>query len=867
MNQLDGAGHVPAGHDRGRSLAEPRPGRPLDAATRRGMELAFGTDLGRIRIHDDPGAWRSAAGLLARAFTLGDDIVFGPGEYAPSTNIGRQLLAHEITHSIQQRQVAHRAPGLGTAIEAEASQAAAAVGRGEHVSVRGTAAGPGIDRQESTAPPPDPRTMSPEAIDLEVARIRQWLTDNRTAGPEYDRMAARLATLERAVSLQDAAGRQGKSIILPEERTAAPTTQPSTGGTSAPTPVVVAPNTLLEAIESIESIRPSEMASGLYEGVIQGKRITLDVRQYEQVRAKALTEIKRFVGSVRLRTQNASGRYEEQQRVDAHHWIVAPIVKGLGGVRDPGPSMRRFVSEATFALDQAQKALDAGDLRGAAAAAGTADAAAEKAARMVAAYVDQIISSAEMTVTVLEGVKTASMITLFVLSLVATGGASAAATSTVFGLEVGTAAAVTAITAGAAIAEEVGVGIVKAADGDNVDWTEIATHAVITAIVARFAPGMGGRVAGRLSGTPLIAKYGSARVVSIATSLIVHEGSQIFATTVDYTVKALRGKQVTWKRFGEELLARLTDPKGLFFALLSGALAGQPAGGRSGGGPDETAATGATGTGGKSTPTKTKTDNADWRDVNRDVGIKKTRAGTGVPTPKKGTTAADADDPRWTTEAVGPGAKTDPVLAAATKAQTAGKDAKPVVIESSEASPKGSTFVAARAEKASAVKTTAIPADLGEAAAYKAALGAGEIGLERPQGVNVAGRADFVTAVRDRAGKLWIVANDAKTLVKADSATASGMKPGWDAQVKAAVDRAKFEDPALGAEIRQAYAEGRVWFRKVTVDRRPIAGSMGQVSGLDAPPPTPLVQPVRLSSEETDAEKRKQQEERDRKPQ
>jgi hypothetical protein len=79
----------------------------------------------------------------------------------------------------------------------------------------------------------------------------------------------------------------------------------------------------------------------------------------------------------------------------------------------------------------------------------------------------------------------------------------------------------------------------------------------------------------------------------------------------------------------------------------------------------------------------------------------------------------------------------------------------------------------------------------GEAAAYKAALEAGEIGLERPQGANVSRRADFITAVRDRSGKLWIVANDAKTLVKAESATATGMKPSALPTARAGVPRSR----------------------------------------------------------------------------
>ncbi len=100
-------------------------GRPLDGATRRSMEARFGYDFGAVRIHDDARAVGAAADLDASAFTVGDDIVFGPGGYDPSTAGGRHLLAHELAHVVQQRHVGpgtiHRQKaGGGTATPARA---------------------------------------------------------------------------------------------------------------------------------------------------------------------------------------------------------------------------------------------------------------------------------------------------------------------------------------------------------------------------------------------------------------------------------------------------------------------------------------------------------------------------------------------------------------------------------------------------------------------------------------------------------------------------------------------------------------------------------------------------------------------------
>jgi hypothetical protein len=77
-------------------------GEPLDTETRAFMEPRFGFDFGRVRIHADPHAAEAARYVNARAYTLGSDIVFASGEYTPSSTEGRRLLAHELTHVLQQ---------------------------------------------------------------------------------------------------------------------------------------------------------------------------------------------------------------------------------------------------------------------------------------------------------------------------------------------------------------------------------------------------------------------------------------------------------------------------------------------------------------------------------------------------------------------------------------------------------------------------------------------------------------------------------------------------------------------------------------------------------------------------------------------
>ena len=78
------------------------PGQPLDWATRSYMEPRFGHDFSRVRVHSGPVAQQSARDVSAHAYTVGNDIVFGSGRFVTGTSDGRRLLAHELTHVVQQ---------------------------------------------------------------------------------------------------------------------------------------------------------------------------------------------------------------------------------------------------------------------------------------------------------------------------------------------------------------------------------------------------------------------------------------------------------------------------------------------------------------------------------------------------------------------------------------------------------------------------------------------------------------------------------------------------------------------------------------------------------------------------------------------
>ncbi len=131
------------------------PGQPLDALTRAFMEPRFGQEFSHVRVHTDTRAAESAQTVNALAYTVGRDIVFGRGQYAPSVAGGRKLLAHELTHTLQQSAMPiSQALTIGDAeneFEREAEQISTRVTRGEFAPPARARRSPSLDRQAAPA--------------------------------------------------------------------------------------------------------------------------------------------------------------------------------------------------------------------------------------------------------------------------------------------------------------------------------------------------------------------------------------------------------------------------------------------------------------------------------------------------------------------------------------------------------------------------------------------------------------------------------------------------------------------------------------------------------------------------------------------
>lgn len=120
-------------------------GTPLPAALRQEVEARFGHDFSQVRVHSDQAAAESASALNAKAYTLGNHIVFGAGQYTPQAAAGRRLLGHELAHVIQQSrggaepelnpQASHEQSAHRAASQFVGGQGAIAVGGGTAVGV------------------------------------------------------------------------------------------------------------------------------------------------------------------------------------------------------------------------------------------------------------------------------------------------------------------------------------------------------------------------------------------------------------------------------------------------------------------------------------------------------------------------------------------------------------------------------------------------------------------------------------------------------------------------------------------------------------------------------------------------------------
>jgi hypothetical protein len=154
------------------------PGRPLDPATRGFFEPRFGFDFSQVRVHTGKKAEESAAAVNAVAYTVGSNVVFGTGRYLPSTSEGKRLMAHELTHVVQQRGLAPADIRISDPND-RSEQEAAVIAENTGIVARQAVTAKGgllLQRQQPTpapgATPPSPAPPPPDVFATLASQIR-----------------------------------------------------------------------------------------------------------------------------------------------------------------------------------------------------------------------------------------------------------------------------------------------------------------------------------------------------------------------------------------------------------------------------------------------------------------------------------------------------------------------------------------------------------------------------------------------------------------------------------------------------------------------------------------------------------------------
>lgn len=175
------------------------PGQPLDEGVRTFMEPRFGHDFSRVRVHADAKAAESARAVNALAYTVGPDIVFGAGQYAPRLGEGQRLLAHELTHVVQQFQTPRSANiVIDNSQEQTAEAASTAITAGSLGVVVNRAGSQNLARQQANYPEIKKQVLEelnrkmPVAITGILDGLDQPTRDLLGADPEISQAIAKL---------------------------------------------------------------------------------------------------------------------------------------------------------------------------------------------------------------------------------------------------------------------------------------------------------------------------------------------------------------------------------------------------------------------------------------------------------------------------------------------------------------------------------------------------------------------------------------------------------------------------------------------------------------------------------------------------
>jgi hypothetical protein len=318
--------------------------------------------------------------------------------------------------------------------------------------------------------------------------------------------------------------------------------------------------------------------TGTYTTTFKGRAIHMTQAQRDDLVAKARRSLTDALARVHNQADYARRGYETQRKINEESPVTSFVVTTLAGARDLPVLLLAAADRADGLVREAQTAMAAGSYVQAGRELSESEKMSKLASELWRQYHQGIISAGETTITVLEYTRDASFITLGVLAIIATGGAAAGAagaagtTTTAFGVEVGTVGAANVISFGAPAVATLGGAPTQWALGDNVDWGRVGVELAASLILAKFGGKLSQGIFTRLVGNAAVASVGKIAFGRILSSVLSHEVATAFSTAVDQTYQELRYRNVTWDKFTDRLIDRMTDPKGLIVATLMGAV-------------------------------------------------------------------------------------------------------------------------------------------------------------------------------------------------------------------------------------------------------------------------------------------------------
>ena len=591
-----------------RSFLNQASGSPLDSALQAEMESRFDYDFSQVKIHTSEQAEDSALALEARAYTLQNDIVFGKGQFVPETKEGKQRIAHELTHVIQQNQTIGTAISTHTA-EQKAEQTAAQVADGHTATVNSTV------------------SVGVQCDNLSEEEKRKAIQANTQCGsnrchPDRRADSFKGSSLFAERPNLEALRQFAMASQKPPESPSPVEKKPEKGAHSSPPGLQPKPvskkDSLTQGLEDLQNAQrnlgkpksdqprafdrspimsPQEMAQLALARQAANQRAELEAKQKVTLAdgnvislaspppEKKLTipppkpgEFTRditFEGAV-LAKANVEG---ERARIIHNLDVELKRIEGITGIcrgsaqqfLEQWPIMRRLADLTAGAnppsmsiwfdvdtlIKQSQDAIKQGDLEKAIQLQEQANKALRNAQATWYRYKESNIGGAESIKTGAEYTRDGAKYTLMALATVASGGTALA------------------VATGASVAIDVTEAATKAALGEKVDWGQVAVDVAIQIVLSKFGGKLSSGLMGALQKNPATQKVETQVLRGIVHSLINGVESRTISTYIRalYQNAFTQNKPITWSEFIDQLVTQITDPKSIVMDIVLGAVA------------------------------------------------------------------------------------------------------------------------------------------------------------------------------------------------------------------------------------------------------------------------------------------------------